>query len=96
MDVVATTNKAGWRRNCPTPAPTPTSAAAPFAAFGANQVCIEAQPWDEYDSGRMLARRSLGPADSPEECYDACYSAGLTPEFYFAVMGGECYCCQTW
>ena len=91
MNVVAKTTKAGWRPDCPTPAP-----AGPFAVYGAEQRCLEAQPWDTYADERRLTHRALGPGDSPEECYEACYSVGLTPEFYFAVMGGECCCCQTW
>lgn len=95
VSVVAKATKSGWRPDCPTPAPTPTGAAAPFAVYGADQRCLEAQP---LSSVRMLADRSLAlePPGTPEGCYEACYAKGLTPEFYFEVRDGECYCCQTW
>jgi hypothetical protein len=88
---------------CNTPAPTPFS---PFVLYAAGQRCLEARPWYTFqrrmlheDSGAMAAanaQRFLGPADSLDECFRACFSTGLHPTYYFAVANNECYSCDTW
>lgn len=95
--------------SCPTPSPIP---AASFVPYGADQRCLEARPWytfgngeggwrralpqDKVDMHVVTDHRLLEPADSLEGCAQACYSVGLRPTFYFALAGGECYCCHDW
>lgn len=90
-------------------APTPTGP-APFALYAEDQRCLESRPWYTFGDGvndrRMQStgpeglphagHRVLAPADSLDDCDQACYSVGLRPRYYFAVSRNECYCCPTW
>ena len=97
---------------CTSPAPTPQAAfvlygksqrcieARPWYTFGNRRHrAMLARERGEGDAAAAAAAgtiRSLGPADSLDECAAACASVGLQPRFYFAVAQGECWCCPTW